>query len=67
MRLCGSDPAHLCGVPCLGTLCSLEAPHLLETYNVLGGPAAPLVLLALIETEKRFWQSGMGREEGGLA
>lgn len=51
----------------MGTLCSLEAPQLLETYNVSGGPVAPLVLLALIESEKRFWQSGMGREEGELA
>lgn len=67
MRLCGLNPAHLCGVLCLGTLCSLEAPHLLETYDVSGYPVAPLVLLALMESEKRFRQSGMGREEGELA
>ena len=51
----------------MGTLCSLEAPHLLETYEVSGYPVAPLVLLALMESEKRFRQSGMGREEGELA
>ena len=51
----------------MGTLCSLEAPHLLETYDVSGYPVAPLVLLALMESEKRFWQGGMGREEGELA